>query len=203
MDATSPSPEQQEFVALLQRVRGGEESAVHELIRRYERAVLRSVRNRLGKEMRRALDTMDVVQSVHRSLLVGLRHRKYDFASPGQLVALAVLMVRRKIARHWRKLKPQVEAGGAAVPGAAEPPPAEDIACPGPAPPDEAAARDLFQQFLARLDPVDQQLVSLRREGHGTAEIAALLGRDPAFLRMRLARVRRKLREEGLLDQVV
>src|SRR5512145_318104 len=112
MVAESHAPEpDDEFVKLLARVRGGDESAAGELVQRYERAVLRAVRSRLSHHMRRAMDSMDVVQSVHQSLLIGLRSQRFDMSSPAQLIALAVVMVQRKIARHWRKIK-QLPASG-------------------------------------------------------------------------------------------
>src|SRR6186997_2479428 len=99
-----PRPDD-EFRLLLARVRDGDDAAAAELVGRYERAVLRSVRSRLSQSMRGALDSMDVMQSVHRSLLTGLKIGRFELASPQQLVGLAVVMVQRKVARHWRKLK--------------------------------------------------------------------------------------------------
>ena len=101
------------FLELLARVRGGDDAAAAELVQRYERAVLRSVRSRLGKSMRSAMDSMDVMQSVHRSLLTGVKNERFQLATPQQLIGLAVVMVQRKVARHWRKLKqfPAVGSG--------------------------------------------------------------------------------------------
>jgi RNA polymerase sigma-70 factor (ECF subfamily) len=98
-ESGAPQPDD-DFVELLTRVRGGDETAAGELVLRYERAVLRAVRSRLGQNMRRAMDSMDVVQSVHQSLLMGLRSQRFEMSSPAQLIALAVVMVQRKIARH-------------------------------------------------------------------------------------------------------
>ncbi len=94
--------EEDEFQSLLEKVRNGEALAIETLVERYQRAILRVVRARLGKPMRTLLDSMDIVQSVHRSLLIGLRQDKYQFQSPHQLIALAALMVQRKVARHGR-----------------------------------------------------------------------------------------------------
>jgi RNA polymerase sigma-70 factor (ECF subfamily) len=71
-----------DFANLLARVRGGDDLAAAELVSRYERVVLRSVRSRLSKNLRGAMDSMDVMQSVHRSLLTGLRNERFQFASP-------------------------------------------------------------------------------------------------------------------------
>ena len=47
----------------------------------------------LGPALRPYLDSLDLVQSVHRSLLLGLRQEKYDISSPDQIIALAVTLV--------------------------------------------------------------------------------------------------------------
>ena len=190
-----PSPND-EFVMLLARVRQGDESAVGELIRRYERAVLRSVRSRLGKKMRRAMDSMDVLQSVHRSLLVGIKNQRFQVTSPQQLVALAVVMVQRKVARHWRKLK-RIPTTGLEDASDSNATPLDQIAGHDPAPADAASASDLLDRILSQLDEFDQRLVRLKLDGHSSTESAALLNRDPAFVRMRWARLRQKLRERG------
>jgi hypothetical protein len=83
------------------------------------------------------MDSMDVMQSVHRSLLTGLKNERFQFASPQQLIGLAVVMVQRKVARHWRKLK-RFPAAGAAPSDANRATPLDEIAgttCPPKRPP--------------------------------------------------------------------
>jgi len=190
-----PTPPDDEFLALLTRVRQGDESAASELVQRYERTVLRSVRSRLGKNMRRTLDSADVLQSVHRSLLVGIKNERYRVSSPQQLIGLAVVMVQRKVARLWRKLKrlPTTSLGA----GSQATPP-DRIASRAPTPSETVSAADLLEQFLSQLDELDQRLVRLKLDGNSSAESAAILGRDPAFVRMRWTRLRQKLRARGL-----
>jgi RNA polymerase sigma factor (sigma-70 family) len=191
-----PLPPDDEFPKLLVRVRAGDESAASELVQRYERAVLRAVRSRLGQQMRRAMDSMDVVQSVHQSLLVGLRSQRFEMSSPSELIALAVVIVQRKIARHWRKLKrtPSADGDTAAHPQGATP---SGICSTEPGPADVAAADELLAQFLAPLDNLDRQLVRLKLDGHSSVEAAAVLKREPAFVRMRWSRLRLLLRKRG------
>lgn len=196
---SSALPPDDDFVALLARVRGGDDAAAGELVVRYERAVLRAVRSRLGQNMRRAMDSMDVVQSVHQSLLMGLRSQRYEMSSPAQLIALAVVMVQRKIARHWRKIK-QLPAAGDTI-GHSHGTPLSGLASDEPAPAEQAAAGDLLEQFLSQLDEFDRQLVRLKLEGHSSVEAAAILGREPAFIRMRWSRLRQLLRSRGYEEQ--
>lgn len=183
---------------LLARVRGGDDAAAAELVQRYERAVLRSVRSRLGKNLRSAMDSMDVMQSVHRSLLTGVKNERFQFASPQQLIGLAVMMVQRKVARHWRKLKHLPTAGGT-VTGHGATAALESIASEESAPADMVAAGELLDQVLGQLGDFDQQLIRLKLDGHSSAETAAILEKEPAFIRMRWSRLRQLLRERGFL----
>src|SRR5437870_1176633 len=96
-----------EFAALLLRARGGDQSALTHLAAQYEPEVRIVARVLLGRSLRPYLDSLDLVQSVHKSLLLGLRNDKFDISSPEKLVALALTIVRRKVARHWRHLQRQ------------------------------------------------------------------------------------------------
>jgi RNA polymerase sigma factor (sigma-70 family) len=192
-------PPDKDFLDLVARVRGGDDSAAAELVQRYERAVLRSVRSRLGKSMRSAMDSMDVMQSVHRSLLTGVKNQRFRFATPQELIGLAVVMVQRKVARHWRKLK-QFPMTGAAAAGQSVATALDAIASDESAPSEMAAASDLLDRLLGQLGEFDQQLVRLKLDGHSSVETAKILGREPAFIRMRWSRLRQVLRDGGYLD---
>ena len=193
---SNPAPPDDEFLALLARVRQSDESAASELVRRYERAVLRSVRSRLGRNMRGALDSADVLQSVHRSLLVGLKNERYQVASPQQLIGLAVVMVQRKVARQWRKLKRLPTTTFDDISGGQDSP-IDQIASDDPTPSQVASAAELLERFLSQLDELDQQLVRFKLNGLSSVEAAAILDREPAFVRVRWTRLRQKLRERG------
>jgi RNA polymerase sigma-70 factor (ECF subfamily) len=187
-----------DFPELLARVRAGDESATRALVERYEPEVRMVARYLLGPAMRSALDSMDVVQSVHRSLILGLRADRFEVSSPDRLVALAVTLIRRKVARHWRRIKAR---GG----------PAWGLSSTGPAGPegnaDDPAATAEYNDQVARildmLDPADRTLVELRLDGHTTAEAARKLGADPNVVRVRLSRLRRRLAERGLLAELL
>jgi RNA polymerase sigma factor (sigma-70 family) len=192
-------PPDNDFLDLVARVRGGDDSAAAALVQRYERAVLRSVRSRLGKSMRSAMDSMDVMQSVHRSLLTGVKSQRFHLASPQQLIGLAVVMVQRKVARYWRKLKqfPALSNGadGKSVVNALD-----AIASDASAPSEMAATNDLLERLLGQLGDVDRQLVRLKLDGHSSVEVGQILGREPAFIRMRWSRLRQMLRKRDHLD---
>ena len=199
VESLAPLPDDA-FLELLARVRGGDDFAAAELVQRYERIVLRSVRSRLGKSMRSAMDSMDVMQSVHRSLLTGVRNKRFELTSPQQLIGLAVVMVQRKVARHWRKLK-QFPTIGSGAGGQSVVTALDAIASDESAPSEMAAASDLLNRLLGQLGDVDRQLVRLKLDGYSSVEAGQILGREPAFIRMRWSRLRQILRKSTYLDE--
>src|SRR3954447_15322389 len=94
------SASREQFAELMERARQGEAAALEELARLYEPEVRILAHVLIGPALRPHLDSMDLVQSVHKSLTVGLRQGKLDLSAPENLLALALTMVRRKVARQ-------------------------------------------------------------------------------------------------------
>jgi DNA-directed RNA polymerase specialized sigma24 family protein len=90
---------------LLERVRGGDEQALADLLHEYEPKIRLTARYLMRPVLRRYLDSIDVAQSVQFDLMRGLRRGAFSFSDPDAFVALAVTVVRRKVARHWRRLQ--------------------------------------------------------------------------------------------------
>jgi RNA polymerase sigma-70 factor (ECF subfamily) len=191
----------EDFALLVGRVRLGDVEALAELTRRYESEVRLAARVLLGRALRSHLDSADLVQSVHHTLLLGIRHNKFELSSPQQLLGLAVTMVRRKVARHWRRLQRQQtfdpqegETRG----------PSDLLTClsSGEADPAEQAQyHDAVEHVCRHLDEKDRRLVELRLQGFSTAEAARQLGEDADILRVRLSRLRRRLRDGHVLQE--
>src|SRR5271167_2742394 len=99
--------EPEDLSALLERIRGRDETALAELLQRYEAQLRLAARVLLGPGLRAQLDSLDLVQSVHRVLLPGLREGKYDISSLDKLLALARTIVRRKVFHSWRRIQRQ------------------------------------------------------------------------------------------------
>lgn len=175
---------------------------MEQLVRHYEPEVRLVARVRLGAALRPYLDSMDLVQSVHRSLILGLREDKFDISSPEKLVALALMMVRRKIARHWRRHRRQqrLSHGG---PASVEnlPQLLVSVSSSDSDPQVVASLRDQTERLMSTLDDTERRLIELRLEGCTTAEVGRQLGLDPDVLRVRLSRLRRRLRQKGLLTE--
>ena len=111
-----------DFASVLARARGGDRAALDQLAREYEPKLRLVARVLLGPALRPYLDSVDLVQSVHRSLLLGLRDQKFVLETPENLLALALTLVRRKVARHWRSLQRQkrLSSGASATPDLAQ-----------------------------------------------------------------------------------
>src|SRR5258708_25204250 len=107
-----------DFASVLARARGGDRAALDQLAREYEPKLRLVARVLLGPALRPYLDSVDLVQSVHKSLLLGLRGDKFALDTPDDLLALALTLVRRKVARQWRRLQRQhrLSAGAGATP---------------------------------------------------------------------------------------
>jgi RNA polymerase sigma-70 factor (ECF subfamily) len=187
--------------ALLARVRLGDEAALAELVRSYEPEVRLTARVLLGRAMRASLDSVDLVQSVHRTLMEGLRDNKLAVSNPQQLLGLAVTLLRRKIAHHWRRLQRQHPLDEEAVEtGNLD----QVVTSPwegGPDPALQAAYNDAVNHLFSKLDDQDRRVVQMRLQGYSTAEVARRLGLDADVLRVRLSRLRRRLREEKVLTE--
>ena len=185
------------FTELLARARQGDDQALQELVQEYEPEIRMVARRRLGPALRPYLDTLDVVQSVHKSLLLGLRQDRFDLSSPDKLVGLALVMVRRKVAHHWRHLQRQkrLEGGG---PSGDVPDLLVSLSSAEPDPARAAAVNDELRQLYAGLGPAERQMLEMSMQGFSTKEIADELGLDLNVLRVRMTRLRQRLRGAGV-----
>jgi RNA polymerase sigma-70 factor (ECF subfamily) len=193
-------PEQGSFTDLIRRVRAGDEQAAADLVRQYEPAVRLEVRLRLQDgRLRRALDSMDVCQSVLASFFVRAAAGQYDLDRPGQLLNLLAAIARNKVAYHARKEKAQrrdrrrVEA--AAVDEL-------EVADAAAGPSRVVAGQELLQEFRRRLTEEERRLADLRAQGRGWADIAAEVGGRPEARRRQLARAVERVSRELGLDEV-
>lgn len=195
--------EHADFQDLLQRIRGGDSAAMAELVARYEHDIHIIARGQLGRALRPYLDSIDIVQSVHKSLMVGLRAERFEFTGPDKLIALAAVMVRRKVARHWRKMRRQNRESGVRGSDQELPDFVVSIADRQDNPADTASHHEQVNVALNRLEGVDRELVALRLEGYSTVNAAERLGLNPDVARVRLSRLRRKLKETQALSELL
>jgi RNA polymerase sigma-70 factor (ECF subfamily) len=150
--------------------------------------------------LRPYLDSVDLVQSVHKSLMLGLRKEKLDISSPDKLVALAVTMVRRKVARHWRHLQRQQRLESGPSSAGDLPQLLVSLHSTETDPAKAAQLKDTIRHFFNHLDGTEKRLIELRLQGYSTDEITGELGVNPIALRVRMSRLRQRLKATGQFD---
>lgn len=187
-----------QFDALILAAKSGDKSALSRLVEEFEPEIRLIARRRLGKELRPFLDSVDLVQSVHRSLLVGLRGDRFDLSTPASLLALSATIIQRKVAKQWRKLQRQKRMESE------DPRSITEVLLSLQADVEDSSKqsqiRDAVERILSELDPVERKLIEMRLLGYTTAEVAQALELDSDVLRVRLSRLRKRLKDRGLLN---
>lgn len=182
------------FRELLARGRDGNAEALSQLACLYETELRIAARVHLGPALRPYLDSLDLVQSVHRSLMVGLRNDKFSITDSRSLLALALTMVRRKVARQWRRSRRQVRSRSDKPTSVLA-----SLCSHSINPAAEAEVRDGLNRLWAELGGEDRELIELRLQGLSTTEAASQLGKSPEALRVRLHRLRKQLDAKNVL----
>jgi len=191
----------QSFATLLARARQGDRNALTQLTQQYESKVRLVARVVLGPALRPYLDTMDLVQSVHYTVMLGLRAAQFELASPESLLALALTLVRGKAARHWRRLQRQQRLSRDARQPGDVVHTLVSLSDPQGDPARQAQFNDQVRQLYTHLDETERRILEMRLQGHSTAEIAQAVGLNPVALRVRMTRLRQRLRAAGVLDE--
>ncbi len=187
-----------QFVATLALARQGDRLAIARLVEQYEPKVRVVARVLLGRALRPHLDSVDLVQSVHRSLMIALRTRDYDLSGPEQLVALAITMVRRKAARHWRRVQRQQRLSGAAGDSSHLPQLLASLS-DSRDPAAEAQFNDQIERLCENLDAVERRMLEMRLQGYTSPEVARELGMHAVAVRVRWTRLRKRLQASGIV----
>lgn len=173
----SPAPEPS--LELLRRIHNGDAAAFAEVYRRYRDRLLLAIRRRLGAGLRANLESEDVLQSVVREALAGLRDFVPDGdGALGRYLHVCVLNKIRKKARfHGTKRR----HGGVPLTDSL----ADALADAGP----ELRYRDCerFERLERALDQLPEPMrtvVDLRVcEGRTHVEIAQAIGRSEEAVR--------------------
>jgi RNA polymerase sigma-70 factor (ECF subfamily) len=193
-----------DFAELMERVRGGSEEAVRELLDRYGHHILRVVRRRLHQRMRARFDSLDFVQDVWASFFAGLE-RQWAFDDPHALVAFLADLAYKKVVDKFRG---HVEAHkreifrersfDSATSGQES-----KLVARQPTPSQLIVAKEEWTNLIEGQPELQQRILELLRQGNSTGSIARRLGVNVRTVRRtvadvhRLARARqtKKLRE--------
>lgn len=187
-----------DFAELLARAGTGDRAAEEAIVREYEPKVRMVARVLLGPALRPYLESGDLAQSVHRSIILGLREGRFSFAGPEQLVGLALTILRRKAAKHWRKLQRQQRLSGDRPANGELADTLANLADSQADPAEQAQYRDQLRRLCDELDHTEQRVLALRLDGFMLAEIADELGVSRVALRVRMTRLRQRLHAAGV-----
>jgi RNA polymerase sigma factor (sigma-70 family) len=164
---------------LLERLNGGDAAAAEQVFREYEPYLRILVRRQLRPALRAKFDSMDVVQSVWADILEELREPSWHFANRGQLQAFLSRLTRNRFLDRCRKHRAALDRE---VP-LTDASPAGAVRAEGPRPSEVAQHDELWDRVLALCPPAHHELLRLKRQGHGLAEIAARTGLHESSVR--------------------
>jgi DNA-directed RNA polymerase specialized sigma24 family protein len=174
------------FRELMRRVRAGDAEAAVELVRTYESAIRLQVRVRLTQpDLRRLLDSMDIVQLVWASFFSRAAEGQYELEDPKKLLNLLITLAHHKLLDRARNLRRKRRGDGRVVGGI---PTQGEPADPRPGPDEVAGERDFLHELRKHLSAQEQSLWDERLLGWSWVEIAAARGMDPDVVRIRFNR---------------
>jgi RNA polymerase sigma factor (sigma-70 family) len=190
------------FAEMMARVRGGDQAAAAELVRRFEAVVRRTVRVRLlNTRLRRALDSIDLVQSVLGSFFVRVAMGQYAVETPEDLTRLLVRMAQNKVTDHVRHEQAERRDVRRVAEGDSQ---VGRVMAGGGTPSEFVSGKELLEEFRKRLTPEERELADQRAQGREWVDIAAACRQTPEGVRKRLARaIERVSQELGLVSDEV
>ena len=175
---------------LLERFRGGDESAAEALFTRYFERLGALARRRLTSRLARRMDPEDVVLSVYRSFFVDARQGRFVLGRDGDLWRLLSSIAVHKLLKRVRR----ESAGRRSFAAEVSLDSAEGGRIPGrrvdPSPEDALALADELEQVFSRLDPFARRVLELRLQGLKIGEIAEDSGRSERSVRRALTQIR-------------
>jgi RNA polymerase sigma-70 factor (ECF subfamily) len=172
------SREHEEFKELLERVRGGSEDAVRELLDRYGRHILTVIRQKLSYNLRSVYNSSDFLQDVWASFFRGKAAAvQRTFNDPGALMRFLERMAHNKVAEEARRrlggkkygLDRERSLDGSARVEAA------GLTDNEPAPGDNVVAQDEWERLLEGRPVHHVRILEMLRQSYTHRQIAAEL----------------------------
>jgi RNA polymerase sigma-70 factor (ECF subfamily) len=122
---------------------------------------------------------MDLIQSVWADVLEGLRDAGWHFSDRVHLQAFLARLARNRFLDRCRKHRNALAREEPLTPAS----PAGALASYGPRPSEVAQRNELWDRMLALCPPAHHELLNLKRQGLGLAEIAARTGLHESSVR--------------------
>jgi RNA polymerase sigma-70 factor, ECF subfamily len=188
-----------DFAALMKRLRQGDGPAAEEVFRRYAGRLIRLARSRLEGRLRRKVDAEDVAQSALKSFFLRHAEGQYDLQDWDSLWSLLTVITLRKCGRQLERF-----LAGARDVRREEAPPDPDGSnsawqslARDPTPSEAAILAEAVEQMMRGLpDPTERRILELSLQGFGPREISAEVGRSERTVHRVLSLVRSRLRRQ-------
>jgi RNA polymerase sigma-70 factor, ECF subfamily len=184
---------------LLKLWRAGDQDAARQLFDRYVNQLLALARRRISQRIAGRVDAEDIVQSVFRTFFHRAREGQFQIDDPDDLVKLlariTVHKTLRQVAFHKRGKRDAGRETGQGEDGNDQ---LMTVLAGEPGPEETAILLDAMEQFLAKLEPKDRQILQLRMEGYSNVEIADKLGITDRKIRRLMERIRGQAEQDGL-----
>ena len=187
------------FNDLINRVRGGDEEAATELVRRYEPELRVLARVRLtDPSLRRTVDSMDICQSIMANFFVRVAAGQFDLETPEQLLGLLATMVRNKATDQVRREKRDRRDVRRLAKTSVDEMGLEQLQ---KTPASMAAKQELLQMVRDRLSDEENQIAVQRLNGCSWDEISQHVEGTPEAIRKRFSRAIDRITHELGLDE--
>ena len=175
--------------SLVAMVRDGDEDAAGILYQRYAKRVLGLVQSRFGEKLWASTEPEDIVQSVFRSVFKGVQSGNYD-APPGTTLwnLLAVIAVNKLASKYeyYSAKRRDVDRNEPLESGSDKLSLAID-----------QASVEFFEvcirETIELLNSREQEVLSLRVQGHSVAEISEMVDRSRRGVERSLQQIRERL----------
>jgi RNA polymerase sigma-70 factor (ECF subfamily) len=187
----------EDFPALMQRLRQGDARAAEVVFSRYAGRLIRLARGRLEGRLRSKVDAEDVAQSALKSFFLRQADGQYDLHDWDSLWSLLTVITLRKCGRQIQRFL----AGArdvrreAALPGADDSDSGWDALGDEPTPSEAVALAETVEHLMRGLsDATERRMLEMSLQGYGPREISDHVGRSERTVHRVLSLVRKRLK---------
>jgi RNA polymerase sigma factor (sigma-70 family) len=184
------------FADQFAQARAGDEVAARELLDRFGPEIRQVARGKLPRSLRARFDSIDIVQSIWKSLFAKDGQILEKFETSRHFVGYLAGMARNKVNQEHRKTRTRKYDMGREEPLIVRRGDQEfvrEVRATDPSPSQNAQANDRLAQILQGRSELERRVVELRRDGLTYDEIAVELSVHEATVRRIIEAIRLRL----------
>lgn len=172
---------EQLFQELMDQLKSGDQDSAGVVFNKYARRLIGLAAARLPAPVRAKEDPEDAVMSAFKSFFARQKKGEFQPEDWDELTTLLTYLTVCKVDRRIRKyLAGKRDVRRELIAATNDEGETNDFpaTAPDPTPAEAAMVADTVKELMSRLDPTDQEILTLRLQGHTTAEIATTVGRS-------------------------